>query len=130
MPLDKLFSIGHHYLDSLTKTIQVKKLNLLQGTLDLIVLKVLASGAQHGYAISQRIQEVSSDLLKVEEGSLYPALYRMEKKGWIQSRWGVTDKQRRARLYTLTHDGQRHLAEEAQQWTALTGVMDRIMELG
>ena len=108
----------------------MKKLNLLQGTLDLIVLKVLASGAQHGYAISQRIQEVSSDLLKVEEGSLYPALYRMEKKGWIKSRWGVTDKQRRARLYTLTRDGRRHLAEEAEQWAALTGVMDRIMELG
>lgn len=108
----------------------MKKLNLLQGTLDLIVLKVLASGAQHGYAISQRIQEVSSDLLRVEEGSLYPALYRMEKKGWIESRWGVTDKQRRARLYTLTQDGRRHLAEEAEQWAALTGVMDRIMELG
>ena len=107
----------------------MKRLNLLQGTLDLIVLKVLASGAQHGYAISQRIQEVSSDLLRVEEGSLYPALYRMEKKGWIESRWGVTDKQRRARLYTLTRAGRQHLVEEAEQWEALSGVMDRILEL-
>jgi len=108
----------------------VTKLNLLQGTLDLIVLKTLCGGALHGYAISQRIREVSTDQLQVEEGSLYPALYRMEKKGWIRSRWGVSEKQRRARMYSLTAAGRKHLASEEENWEALAGVMDRILSLG
>ena len=107
----------------------MNKLNLLQGTLDLIVLKVLSTDSLHGYAIAQRIHEVSTALLRVEEGSLYPALYRMEKKGWIRSRWGMTEKQRRARLYSLTPAGRDRLAEEEENWQALTGAMGRILKL-
>ena len=81
------------------------KLNLLQGTLDLIVLKVLSTESLHGYAIAQKVREISSDRLSIEEGSLYPALYRMERKGWIESRWQNTEKQRRARIYALTAAG-------------------------
>jgi transcriptional regulator len=108
----------------------VTRLNLLQGTLDLIVLKVLSGAPLHGYAIAQRIREVSRELLQIEEGSLYPALYRMEKKGWIRSRWGLTEKQRQARMYSLTPVGRKHLAEEEANWEALAGVMGRIMKLG
>ncbi len=106
------------------------RLNLLQGTLDLIVLKVISGAPLHGYAIAQRIREVSRELLKIEEGSLYPALYRMEKKGWIRSRWGLTEKQRQARLYSLTPLGRKHLGEEEANWEALAGIMGRIMKLG
>jgi transcriptional regulator len=108
----------------------VTRLNLLQGTLDLIVLKVLSGAPLHGYAIAQRIREVSRELLQIEEGSLYPALYRMEKKGWIRSRWGLTEKQRQARMYSLTPLGRKHLVEEETNWEALTGAMGRIMKLG
>ena len=106
------------------------RLNLLQGTLDLIVLKVLSGEPLHGYAIAQRIREVSRELLQIEEGSLYPALYRMEKKGWIRSRWGLTEKQRQARVYSLTPLGRKHLVAEETNWEALAGVMGRIMKLG
>ena len=103
------------------------RLNLLQGTLDLIVLRALAGQGLHGYAIAQHIRDVSDERLLVEEGSLYPALYRMEKKGWIRSRWGTTDKGRRARVYALTADGREQLAAERANWEALTGVMARIL---
>jgi PadR family transcriptional regulator, regulatory protein PadR len=106
------------------------KLNLLQGTLDLIVLKVLAERPSHGYAIAQRIRGVSAERLVVEEGSLYPALYRMEKRGWIASDWGVTDKGRRARLYALTAEGRRRLEWETDNWDALRQVMDRVLGRG
>ena len=106
------------------------RLNLLQGTLDLIVLRALAEEAQHGYAIAQHIHEVSQERLLVEEGSLYPALYRMEKKGWIRSHWGTTDKGRRARLYALTAEGRKQLAAERANWEALTDVMARILRQG
>ena len=106
----------------------MQKLNLLQGTLDLIVLRTLAEQPQHGYAIAQRIFQRSSERLQVEEGSLYPALYRMEKKGWIGSDWGVTDKGRRARVYKLTAAGRKRLAEERRQWDELSGVMSALLE--
>ena len=106
------------------------RLNLLQGTLDLIVLRALAGQPLHGYAIAQHIREISEERLLVEEGSLYPALYRMEKKGWIRSHWGTTDKGRRARVYALTADGREQLATERANWEALTGVMARILGAG
>jgi transcriptional regulator len=108
----------------------VTRLNLLQGTLDLIVLRALAGQPLHGYAIAQHIREVSDERLLVEEGSLYPALYRMEKKGWIRSHWGMTDKGRRARVYALTAEGREQLAAERANWEALTGVMARILGEG
>lgn len=106
------------------------RLNLLQGTLDLIVLRALAEEAQHGYAIAQHIREVSQERLLVEEGSLYPALYRMEKKDWIRSNWGTTDKGRRARFYALTAEGRKQLAAERANWVALTDVMARLLRQG
>ncbi len=103
------------------------RLNLIQGTLDLIVLEVLAEQALHGYGVSQRIQELSKQLLQVEEGSLYPALYRMEKKGWIASEWDKTDTGRRARFYSLTAAGRARLAAERENWQAFSGAMKRIV---
>jgi len=96
------------------------KQEILKGTLDLIVLKTLeAQGPLHGYAITSHIQRVSSDLLRVEEGSLYPALHRMEQDGWVRSKWGLTDKNRQARFYSITAAGSRQLAEEQANWSRL-----------
>jgi|ERR1043166_8943182 transcriptional regulator len=102
--------------------------DVLQGTLDLLVLKTLAAcGQLHGYAITQSIQLRSVDLLRVEEGSLYPALHRMEQDGWIKSKWGVTENNRRARFYTITAAGRRRLAEEEQSWARLTEGVARVL---
>jgi len=92
------------------------KAELLQGTLDLLILKTLNAGPMHGYAIAQRIQQRSDDVLVVEEGSLYPALYRMEEKGWIQAEWGKSENNRRAKFYSLTRVGRRQLEEETAIW--------------
>jgi transcriptional regulator len=105
------------------------KLNLLQGTLDLLVMKVIESRPLHGYAIARTIQDLSEESLRVEEGSLYPALYRMEKKGWIRSRWQTSEKNRRARFYELTAAGREQLAAEEQQWDKLSSVVDRIRKM-
>jgi PadR family transcriptional regulator len=92
------------------------KAELLQGTLDLLILKTVAAGPMHGYAIAQRIQQRSDDVLVVEEGSLYPALYRMEEKGWIKAEWGKSENNRRAKFYELTRTGRRQLEEETELW--------------
>src|ERR671918_2283463 len=98
-----------------------QKNDILQGTLALLVLKTLASsGPLHGYAITTHIQQVSADLLRVEEGSLYPALHRMEQQGWLRSEWGVTEKNREARFYSLTPKGRKQLAVEEESWARLT----------
>jgi PadR family transcriptional regulator PadR len=105
-----------------------KKNDILQGTLALLVLKTLAAqGRMHGYAITAHIQRVSNDLLRVEEGSLYPALHRMEQDGWVRAEWGVTEKNRQARLYTLTAVGRRQLAEEQESWARLTEGVGRVL---
>jgi len=92
------------------------KAELLQGTLDLLILKTLGGGAMHGYAIAQRIQQRSEDVLVVEEGSLYPCLYRMEEKGWIAAEWGKSENNRRAKYYSLTRTGRKQLEEETAIW--------------
>src|SRR6266446_3920979 len=92
------------------------KAELLQGTLDLLILKTLTTGPMHGYAIAQRIQQRSDDVLVVEEGSLYPSLYRMEEKGWIVAEWGRSDNNRRAKYYLLTRAGRKRLEEETALW--------------
>src|SRR5436189_398634 len=92
------------------------KLDLLQGTLDLLILKTLSPGAMHGWGISQRIQQVSEDVLRVNQGSLYPALYRLESQGWIKAEWGVSENNRKAKFYELTRAGRRQLADETQSW--------------
>src|SRR5688572_20537507 len=89
---------------------------LLQGTLDMLILKTLLAGPLHGYAIVRRLHQLSGDVLKVEEGSLYPALHRMHQRGYISSEWGTTENNRRARFYALTRAGHRQLEEEASQW--------------
>jgi transcriptional regulator len=104
------------------------KNDILQGTLVLLVLKTLATaGRMHGYAITTHIRRVSSDLLRVEEGSLYPALHRMEQQGWVRSEWGVTDKNREARFYSLTAKGRKQLALEQESWAMLTEGVGRVL---
>ena len=100
----------------------------LHGTLDMLVLKVLHTGAQHGYGIAVRLQQLSSDVLQVEEGSLYPALYRMEQRGWISSSWGTSENNRRARFYQLTRAGRKQLDAETESWRRLTGAVARVLE--
>src|SRR5829696_2185471 len=102
--------------------------DILQGTLVLLVLKTLASqGRMHGYAITAHIQRASAELLRVEEGSLYPALHRMEQDGWVRAEWGRTEKNREARFYSLTAKGRRQLAEEQASWARLTEGVARVM---
>ena len=105
-----------------------QKNDILQGTLALLVLKSLASnGRMHGYAITAHIQRVSAELLRVEEGSLYPALHRMEQQGWLKSEWGVTEKNREARFYALTPKGRKQLAREEDSWARLTDGVGRVL---
>ena len=90
--------------------------DLLQGTLDLLILKTLSLGSQHGWGVAQRIQQTSRDLLQVNQGSLYPALHRLEEQGWIESEWGVSDNNRRAKFYRLTATGRAQLERETESW--------------
>jgi transcriptional regulator len=107
--------------------IERAKTELLPGTLDMMVLKMLMRGHLHGYAIAQLIQQLSDALLRVEEGSLYPALQRLELNGWIEGEWGVSANNRRARFYKLTADGRKHLTEESARYRQITGAVARIM---
>jgi PadR family transcriptional regulator, regulatory protein PadR len=102
-----------------------KDSGLLQGTLELLILKTLSWGALHGYGIAHWIEKVTEDVLRVEEGSLYPALYRMVRKGWIRGEWGVTENNRRAKYYSLTKEGQRQLAEQVPAWERLSQAVSR-----
>ena len=100
----------------------------LSGSLTLLVLKTLALGEMHGYGIASRIQQMSSDLLRVEEGSLYPALHRMEQDGWISSNWGQTESKRRARIYTITKAGRQQLEQELESWRRITLGVSLVLE--
>lgn len=104
--------------------------DVLQGTLALLVLKTLANGPMHGYGITLHIQRLSSDVLRVEEGSLYPALHRMEQDGWISAEWGASENNRRARYYQLTAKGKKQLAEEEKSWARLTRAVASILQAG
>jgi len=104
------------------------KSDLLQGTLDLLVLKTLALGPQHGWGISQRIQQISQDVLQVNQGSLYPALHRLEQQGWIASEWGTSENNRQAKYYRLTRSGHRQLAAETENWARLSTAVARILD--
>jgi len=102
----------------------------LKGTLDLLVLKTLSSrGRMHGYAITLRIEEISESILRLEEGSLYPALHRMTQAGWLRSEWGASESNRRARYYSITAAGRKQLAEETQEWAQLTEAVARVLSL-
>jgi PadR family transcriptional regulator PadR len=105
------------------------KRDQLQGTLDLLVLRTLSTGGQmHGYAITERVEQVSREVLRIEAGSLYPALHRMEEAGWVTSEWAASDNNRRARFYALTNKGRRRLAEEEEHWTRLSGAVGRVLK--
>ena len=105
------------------------KSNVLQGTLDLMVLKTLeALGPMHGYGIARRIEQVSEDALQMNQGTLYPALVRLEQRGWVASRWGTSDNNRRARFYELTKAGRKQLASEAASWERTAAILARFLE--
>jgi PadR family transcriptional regulator PadR len=105
-----------------------QKTDLLQGTLDMLILKSLSAGALHGYGVGQRIQLLAEDMLKVEEGSLYPALYRLEERGWITSEWGTSENNRRARFYKLTRAGRRQLSFEEENWRRLVLAVGKVLQ--
>lgn len=108
---------------------QGSETDLLQGTLDLLILRTLLAGPRHGWAISERIQQVSQEVLRVNQGSLYPALHRLEHQGWIKAEWGVSELGRRARFYRLTRAGHRQLQRETETWARLAGAIGRVLEL-
>lgn len=105
-----------------------KQTDLLQGTLDMLILKTLALGAMHGWGISQRIQQVSQDVLVINQGSLYPALYRLEQQALIKSEWDKSDNNRQAKYYELTRKGRKQLTEETESWERLSAAVDRILQ--
>jgi PadR family transcriptional regulator, regulatory protein PadR len=103
------------------------KMELLQGTLDMLVLRVLSGGPMHGWGIAQRIQILSKEVLQVEEGSIYPALYRMQHKGWISAEWGQSANNRRAKYYELTKEGQKQLSAESKDWARICAAIGAVM---
>jgi PadR family transcriptional regulator, regulatory protein PadR len=103
-------------------------IDLLQGTLDLLVLRTIAMSPMHGWGIAQRIQQVSRDVLQVQQGSLYPALHRLERRGWITSEWQPSENNRRSKYYSLTREGRQRLAEETDTWRRFTTAMQLVLE--
>jgi|SRR5580698_5918384 len=102
---------------------------ILQGTLDLLVLKTLDSmGSMHGFGIALRIQQISKDLLRINQGTLYPALLRLEQRNWVTSKWGISENNRKAKYYSLTRAGRRQLAEEAQGWVRMSSMINRVLK--
>ena len=102
--------------------------DLLQGTLDMLILRAIANEAQHGWAIAQRIQQVSNNVLQIGQGSLYPALHRLEYKGWIKAEWGASENNRKARYYSLTKAGRKQLDAEMENWTRLAGAINIVLQ--
>ena len=111
----------------MTKTPDIPRLELLQGTLDMLVLRILEWGPRHGHGIGQAIRAQSDDLLKVETGSLYPALHRLVKRGWLKAEWGVSEANQRARYYRLTAAGKEQLSRERDRWSQLVDAIGRVM---
>ena len=107
-----------------------QRLDLPQGTLDLLILKALALEPMHGWAISERLQQITSDALQVQQGSMYPALHRLERRGWVKARWAISENNRRARYYELTAAGRRQLASETAAWRKLAAVVGLVLDMG
>ena len=105
----------------------ISKADLLQGTLSLLILRVLRGGELHGWGISKRIRMISSDVLQIQQGSLYPALYRLEEQGWITATWGISDEGRRAKFYKLTPQGKKQLAEEQATWRLFMTAVEQVL---
>ena len=108
---------------------QLPRLDLLQGTLDLLILRTLQGGPMHGWAVSERIQQISQDVLHVNQGSLYPALHRLEHHGWVKAEWSVSELGRRARFYRLTSGGRKQLELESANWDRLIAAIGRVMRM-
>lgn len=104
-----------------------KRIDLPQGTLDLLILRTVALEPQHGWAISERIQQISSDVLQIQQGSLYPALHRLERRGWIAARWGTSENNRRAKYYALTSKGRKQLEAETDAWEKLAAAVAQVL---
>jgi transcriptional regulator len=107
----------------------VRRVVLPQGTLDLLILKTLSLGPQHGWAISERLQQISTGAVQVQQGSLYPSLHRLERRGWIEAQWGPSDHNRNAKYYELTRAGRRQLEADAAAWRTLSHVIGRILDM-
>ena len=105
-----------------------QRIDLPQGTLDLLILRTLSLEPQHGWAISERVQQVSSDVLRIQQGSLYPALHRLERRGWIKAKWGTSENNRRAKYYELTRMGRKQLEAETDSWRKLTAAVAQVLE--
>jgi transcriptional regulator len=105
-----------------------KPTDLVQGTLDLLILRTVALQPMHGWGIAQRIKQISQEVLQVNQGALYPALHRLEQQGWIRSKWGESENNRRAKYYSLTPDGARHLRQQQAQWTRLSLAIDLVLK--
>jgi PadR family transcriptional regulator len=123
-----IYLFGGEYVESLGETVPIDKSDLLQGTLDMLILKIVALGPVHGYGISQRIKQISKEVLQVQQGSLYPALHRLEKRGWLEADWGESDSGRQAKFYRLSAKGRRQLAKEESNWERLAGAVTLIMQ--
>ena len=106
------------------------KSDLLQGTLDVLILKIIALGPVHGYAVAQRLQQISRDVLQVQQGSLYPALHRLEKRGWVRAEWAASETGRDARFYTLTREGRRQLDDQRANWMRLSTAVTTVLTTG
>jgi PadR family transcriptional regulator PadR len=104
-----------------------RRIDMPQGTLDLLILRTLALGTQHGWAIAERVQQMSSDVLQIQQGSLYPALHRLERRGWIKAKWGTSDNNRRAKYYELTKSGRAQLEVEKDAWEKLTAAVSQVL---
>ena len=113
---------------SIVYTMPESRIDLLQGTLDLLILRTLQAGPMHGWAIADRIQQISRDVLRVNQGSLYPALHRLEHQGWIKAEWGISELGRRARFYRLTTAGRKQLERETDSWTRVSVAIGRVLE--
>ena len=106
---------------------RTRRIDMPQGTLDLLILRTLALGTQHGWAIAERVQQMSSDVLQIQQGSLYPALQRLERRGWIKAKWGTSDNNRRAKYYELTKSGRTQLEAEKDAWEKLTAAVSQVL---
>jgi PadR family transcriptional regulator PadR len=115
------------HVEAIGEYVSGQRIDLPQGTLDLLILRTLALGPQHGWGISERVQQTSSDLLRIQQGSLYPALHRLERRGWIKARWGTSDNNRRAKYYELTKTGLRQLELETDTWKKLTAAVAQVL---
>ena len=127
-PLVLLQQLMYLLVEVIGEPLPSRSIDLPQGTLDLLILRTLSLEPLHGWAVSERIQQISSDVLRVQQGSLYPALHRLERRGWIKARWGTSENNRRAKFYQLTKAGRRELEIEQDAWQKLTAAVSQVLE--